>query len=401
MNPKLIKTEKDYQAALARLDEIFDAEPGTADGDEAELLTALIEMYEEKKYPIDLPDPVSAIKFRMEQEGLKAKDLVPYIGSASRVSEVLSGVRTLSLTMIRNLVNGLDIPAEVLLKEPGAALPSDAVLKLGRHFPVAEMVKRGWFAGFQGTAKEAKSQLEDLMIGFVGALGTDAMVPALNRQHVRSDSKVDKNALTAWRIRVATQALRESLPAFLPRTLTSDFLREVARLSYLDSGPMLAKEFLNKNGIHVIFEPHLPKTYLDGAALKLPNGSPIVAMTLRQDRLDNFWFTLFHELAHVKLHLCEDGIEVFFDNLKEGAKDQYEKEADKLAAESLIPQSAWRAARLKSISSPLEIVSFAEKLRISPAIPAGRIRFESEDYSIFKELVGSRKVRNLFAESAK
>ena len=68
MKPKLIKTGKDYQASLARLDEIFEAQPGTADGDEAELLTTLIEMYEEQKYPIDLPDPVSAIKFRMEQE---------------------------------------------------------------------------------------------------------------------------------------------------------------------------------------------------------------------------------------------------------------------------------------------------------------------------------------------
>lgn len=71
MKPKLIKTGKDYQAALARLDEIFEAQPGTADGDEAELLTTLIEMYEEQKYPIDLPDPVSAIKFRMEQEEWK------------------------------------------------------------------------------------------------------------------------------------------------------------------------------------------------------------------------------------------------------------------------------------------------------------------------------------------
>lgn len=132
MKPKLIKTEKDYQAALARLDEIFEAESGTPDGDEAELLTELIRMYEKVQYPIDLPDPVSAIKFRMEQQGLKAKDLVPYIGSASKVSEVLSGQRELSKTMIRNLSTGLGIPAEVLLQETGAALP------LGRHAPAGK-----------------------------------------------------------------------------------------------------------------------------------------------------------------------------------------------------------------------------------------------------------------------
>lgn len=121
MKPKLIKTENGYQAALARLDEIFEAESGTPDGDEAELLTELIRMYEKVQYPIGLPDPVSAIKFRMEQQGLKAKDLVPYIGSASKVSEVLSGQRELSKTMIRNLSTGLGIPAEVLLQEAGAA----------------------------------------------------------------------------------------------------------------------------------------------------------------------------------------------------------------------------------------------------------------------------------------
>lgn len=143
MKAKLIKTDEENEAALARLEEIFEAEPGTPDGDEAELLTALIEMYERKAYPIALPDPIEAIKFRMEQQGLKRKDLVPFIGSAPKVSEVLSGKRPLSLTMIRNLVNGLGIPAEVLLQESGADLPSDAALQQGRHFPVAEMLKRG------------------------------------------------------------------------------------------------------------------------------------------------------------------------------------------------------------------------------------------------------------------
>lgn len=130
MKAKLIKTEEENEAALKRLDEIFDAEPGTPEGDEAELLTALIEMYEKKAYPIDLPDPIEAIKFRMEQQGLKRKDLVPYIGSAPKVSEVLAGKRPLSLTMIRNLVKGLGIPAEVLLQEAGADLPSEKDYKV-------------------------------------------------------------------------------------------------------------------------------------------------------------------------------------------------------------------------------------------------------------------------------
>src|SRR6516162_2913299 len=115
MKPKVIKTEAQYQAALARIERIFDAKPGTPKGDELELLVLLVETYEDRVYPIDLPDPIAALRFRMEQEGLKPKDLIPYIGSKSKVSEVLSGKRTLSLKMIRKLVAGLHFPAEVAL----------------------------------------------------------------------------------------------------------------------------------------------------------------------------------------------------------------------------------------------------------------------------------------------
>lgn len=396
MKPKLIKTGKDYAAALARIDAIFDAKPGTAQGDELDLLVTLVEIYEEKEFPIGLPDPVSAIKFRMDQQGLKRKDLVPFIGSAPKVSEVLSGKRPLSLTMIRNLVKGLGIPAEVLLQEPGADLPSEAALQQGRHFPVAEMVKRGWFTGFEGSVAEAKAQLEDLLNRFVGTLGENALMPALNRQHMRDGGTQDAHALAAWRIRVATRAMRESLPEYRPGTVDADLLRELARLSYLDSGPLLAKEFLNKCGIHMICERHLPKTHLDGAALKLPDGSPVVALTLRHDRLDNFWFTLFHELAHVALHLDQGGIEAFFDDLTKTGKDKCEKEADALASETLIPQEHWKAAKLLRNTTSATVVAFAESLRISPAIPAGRVRFESKDYTVMKSLIGTGKLKPMF-----
>jgi HTH-type transcriptional regulator/antitoxin HigA len=129
MKPKIIKTEAEYQAALAYLETLMDAQPGTPEEEELELFAMLIETYEQAVFPIDLPDPVSAIEFRMEQQGLKRKDLEPYIGSQSKVSEVLSGKRPLSLTMIRALHAGLDIPLEVLLQKPEKAspLPNTAV----------------------------------------------------------------------------------------------------------------------------------------------------------------------------------------------------------------------------------------------------------------------------------
>lgn len=117
MNIKPIKTQKDYKDALKRLEKIFDAKPGTKQADELEILSILIEKYENEKYPITSPDPIAAIKFRMEQMGYKQKDLENIIGYRGRVSEILSKKRKLSLEMIRRLHIGLQIPTDILLQE--------------------------------------------------------------------------------------------------------------------------------------------------------------------------------------------------------------------------------------------------------------------------------------------
>lgn len=117
MDIKAIKTEQDYDNALERLEVIFHAEVDTPDGDEAEVLSILIEKYEEEYYPIGMPDPIEAIKFRMEQMGMKQKDLAEAVGFTSRVSEILSGKRKLTLGMIRKLSATLNIPTEVLVQE--------------------------------------------------------------------------------------------------------------------------------------------------------------------------------------------------------------------------------------------------------------------------------------------
>lgn len=117
MNIKPIKTETDYQKALIRLDEIFDAQKGSKKGDELEILSILIDQYEKENFPIDLPDPIEAIKFRMEQMDLRNKDLAEVVGNKSRVSEVLNRKRKLSLDMIRKLNTYLRIPTEVLVQE--------------------------------------------------------------------------------------------------------------------------------------------------------------------------------------------------------------------------------------------------------------------------------------------
>lgn len=118
---KLIKTKKDYKNALKLAEFLMNSKPNTPEGDKLELITTLIEIYEKKHFPIASPSPIEAIKFRMEQMGLSPKDLIPYIGSKSKVSEVLNGKRTLSLAMIRQLSVGLEIPVEILIQ------PYDAI----------------------------------------------------------------------------------------------------------------------------------------------------------------------------------------------------------------------------------------------------------------------------------
>ena len=116
MKIKPIKTEQDYQQALERLEEIFDAKKGTKEGDELEILGILIETYENEHFPIDLPDPIEAIKFRMEQMGYNQNDLANIIGLKSRASEILNRKRKLSLEMIRQLHERLHIPTDVLIQ---------------------------------------------------------------------------------------------------------------------------------------------------------------------------------------------------------------------------------------------------------------------------------------------
>ncbi len=400
MRIKLLKTEDDYNEATARVEQLMEQETHTGDEMESlELLAVLVERYEQDHFPIEMPSPNDAICFRMEQKGLKQVDLVPYFGSKSKVSEVLSGKRPLSLQMIRKLHSQLGIPAEVLLQKPGAELPSDAGIEWLR-FPISEMKKRGWFDGFEGTLHEAKQYAEELITRFAGPIRSELLKPVYYRQNSSKINDVDGYALAAWRVQLLNRARVEDLSEYQSETVTSDFVRDVVRLSYFKDGPLLAKEFLNNNGIHLFVEPHFIKTYLDGAALFGPDGRPIIGLTLRYDRLDNFWFTLCHELAHLALHLTDSSTDdAFFDDMDAAFESESEKEADLWATNLLLDKGEWESAELSDSSLPKEIINWAKQKRISPAIPAGRIRKDAGNYKLFSRIVGQGKVRKLFVDS--
>ncbi|MCI0438880.1 MAG: transcriptional regulator [Chloroflexi bacterium] len=124
MEIRPIKTDMDYQEALAEIERLFDAPPGTPEGDSLEVWTTLVEAYEERQYPIEAPDPIEAILYYMESRGLSRRDLEPFIGSRARVAEVLNRKRPLSLEMIRRLHAGLSIAADTLIQPYSLSTPA-------------------------------------------------------------------------------------------------------------------------------------------------------------------------------------------------------------------------------------------------------------------------------------
>lgn len=403
MRPKVIKSDAEHAAALAQLDKLMAAHPapGTPKAEELELLSVLIERYEDERFPLDLPDPVEAIRLRMEEEGLRPRDVAPYFGGASKVSEVLARKRPLTLKMIRALHEGLGIPAEVLLREPHARLPDRGGVEVDR-FPWREMAKRGWLEGL-GVAPEAIGDAEEeLYDRFFGKFATFVRSAYRHPPHVRAGVEMDAYALLAWTVRSARRAEAKPLTAtYRPEILDEDFARRLVQLSYLDEGPRLAKEFLAKAGVHLIVERHLPKTRVDGTALLLPQGTPVVALSLRHDRLDHFWFCLLHELAHVRLHL-KPGDEVsqdwFVDDFDVFGTEDVEEEADQWALDRLVPPEDWKND-IKYRESPRDIIEAAERLRISPAIIAGRVRWETREYRRLSRLMGHGEARRHFPDS--
>lgn len=403
MQAKIIKTETEYEAALARIEEIFDAAPGTLEGDECELLVHLVEEYEAEKYPIGLPDPIEAIKFRMEQEGLRQLDLVPYIGSKSKVSEVLNRKRQLSLAMIRRLHKGLNIPAEVLLQEPGRSLSPIYDGIDWKDFPLTEMLKRDWFPDFEGRANDLAERGEEVLGPFLFPGGKDCReLDMAARRSVRHAKNIDDHALWAWQARVLQLSEKANVGEYAPEAMTDELMRSVISLSRLDDGPLQARRLLERNGIAMVILYHLPGTHLDGLAMMRPDGHPVIALTLRHDRLDNFWFTLAHELAHVVLHLSKGDTTVFLDDLEsDGKKSGKEKDADRLASKLLIPSEIWRAGHLLENPSPARVREVAMRAHVSPAVVAGRIRRETKNYKLLSKLVGNRMLRRQFPECKK
>lgn len=399
-----IHSEQDYADALARVEALMDMGRSDVEDDELDVLATLVEVYEDRHFPMDAPDPIEAIKFRMQQLDMNQSDLAPIFGSRAKASEVLSGKRDLTLKMIRALHDHLGIPADVLIRDGGSLPTVPAGIELDR-FPVAEMVKRHWIKAKADWKDRTEELVQDLV---TCAGGREALPQALFRQGggARANAKTDVHALQAWCLHVLCKARNAKLKGIYEAgTIDLGFLRELARLSTFDEGPKLAKEKLAKHGIALVVAEHLPKTYLDGAALWTIDQVPVVGMTIRYDRLDNFWFCLLHELAHLGRHFQDGKGEVFIDDLQLRERnherdDDREREADEWAQDALIPPELWAEHPAQHIPNVQNVLSLARQADVHPAVVAGRIRHELHNYRLLSQFVGAKEVRPLLMGDA-
>lgn len=383
-----IRNEADYQAHLARIASLMDAPYGSEDADELDVLATLVDRYEEQQFPIAAPTPVEAIRFRMEQMNLSPRELEPILGSRARVSEVLSGARPLSIDMMRALNRELGIPAEVLIQND----PLPAAKSATKLSKPAENQLVAW-----GIMK-ARESFESLL----ARVPRGSLAPALLRKTrtERTNAKTDQIALQAWCAAVLIRAADVTPKgAFDRKRIDAKTRRAVAQLSIHNDGPARARAMLSDLGIILVILPHLAGTHLDGAAMCRADGTPVIALTLRRDKIDNFWFTLLHELAHVAKHLTEER-GVIVDDLEISSVDEIEKEADQLAEDALIPADDWATLRKGAYIAGADVEALAERAGVNVAIVAGRWQLRNKDFRKFSKLLGHGTVRAQFPEYA-
>jgi HTH-type transcriptional regulator / antitoxin HigA len=283
---------------------------------------------------------------------------------------------------------------------PNAAELSAFLEELSRSEPVREMSRRKWL---QPTRPQVKEPVGDRGVALFKFLAVSrATMPAYamfkGRRLTAKRTLLDEVATRAWVARVTDVAHRRSDSAtFRASSISVAFLRSLAQLSSRARGPLLALEAVREIGICVVLESGLPGMSVDGASFHTAEVGPVLALTVRHDRLDNFWFTLLHEIGHIYLHLREPSDDVFVDSEEESEGDEIEAEAEAnaFAKDSLIPRDTWLRSEAHRLGNEASIVALAKQLHIHPAIVAGRIRFERREFRIFNDLIGRGHVREV------
>jgi HTH-type transcriptional regulator/antitoxin HigA len=305
--------------------------------------------------------------------------------------------KSISLQSLRRVatVLGVQIEAGVsdgvgatisALKVPSASNIDDRQLKAIAHH--AE--KSGWFPISADDGLDKKYIL-DYISDSMAQFGS----PGLLRTGLKSLDLKDDAMLAVWRARVLERAVdaNKKIEKNFDQT-NLEWITKLVKISADDDAPSKAIELCRANGVQVIVEPQIQGLKLDGAAF-LCGLTPVIGLTVRHDRVDNFWYTLLHEMGHVFLHFGSGLAAGFFDDdLDHSGDDDVEKEADQFASSMLVPPERWRQSTVRITRSAATVEQFARQVEIHPAIVFGRLRRERNDYSLFSDRVGSGQIRH-------
>lgn len=322
--------------------------------------------------------------------GLQEQQIQKYekeqYGSAS-----LSRIAHVASTIGFNFVAKLTLTGE---SPAGDDIPGGLTLA---DFPFAEMNSRGWFGRSVDRRTPSAERARVLREFFIQA--PREIAPALHRKTAGSLSTPRRAALLAWQARILTKARRRVGLARRFTTPPAEVISKIAKLSADPMGIQKAIDLLLEYGVIVVFERHLPRTKLDGAAMSLDGIYAVIGMTARHDRVDNFWFVLLHELGHIIRHWSRVVGEGIVDEDAGSDSDELiEKEADEFAENAILPRTTWQGSTVRFAKLPEVITKFAVRQELHPALIAGRIRRE-RDYTEFHEMLGSGEVREFLRSS--
>ena len=260
-------------------------------------------------------------------------------------------------------------------------------------YPLSVMNSRGWLGENINLRQMSLSQKKGALAKFFAPIDFHEASVAMHKKTIAAKNPQTQAALLAWQARVlwlASQRKGDSKPF---TKIDIEVLRQLVHLSRREDGPQAAVDLLLQHGVIVVFEQHLPKTKLDGAAMILDGRYAVIGISTRHDRIDNFWFVLLHELGHIMLHwgpLLRQG---FIDEEVEKSDNGLEIEANEFARNLIVPDEAWNSSFVRYSQSPQVLKEFAAKWSVHEALIAGRVRFERNDYKAFSDMVGSGQIR--------
>ncbi|MDD2791401.1 MAG: ImmA/IrrE family metallo-endopeptidase [Sulfurimonas sp.] len=254
-------------------------------------------------------------------------------------------------------------------------------LETVKKLPTNELIKKGWI-----TDKNDLTSLVPLFQNMIDG----------NFQVLFRKSRTSNEALYAlWLSRVSNVAkeriLKQEISKF--KGLTKENLKDIAKLSPDESLILELPSILAKHGIVLVYEQGIKSMKLDGAVFKLFTGHPVIGLSFRYSRIDNFWFTLMHELSHIVLHYEQLDTPIF-DDLDEESPDLIEKQANRLAKSSFVEKAVWRSCKANYQTGDDVVCEFAKEVGIHPAIIAGLLQYEKKSYKIYSKIVNKTNLRN-------